>query len=76
MFMIKKVKILLSDYSSHILIVVIALTVIVSVLYFSKAVPWDLLKNYFHRPITEMSVGEFVAWIWFIAAVFSKDKRS
>ncbi|MBN8654812.1 MAG: hypothetical protein J0M11_03680 [Anaerolineae bacterium] len=53
--------------------VITAALVYVAILKFLPAMDFDI-KGYLSRPITEMKVGELLAWIYFFTAIFSSRK--
>lgn len=54
---------------------VIAIVAVILIIQFTKPDVISSMKIYFQKPITEMSIGELVMWLWFISAVFSREKR-
>lgn len=70
----KSFKFLLEHYPTLLFVLIYVAGMSIFVVYISKPEAADWLRGYFQRSVTEMSVGEFVLWVWFLMAVFSKKK--
>lgn len=68
----KKIKSFLSEHPEYLAIVIIILIVTFFIVQFTKPEFTNSLNGYFRKPITEMTIGEFVFILWLINAVFSK----